>query len=95
MPEFARTAELAVEKLNRSPTSPVDEEEFINAATLVHSGIQEIRHAILMNRDPGDIDSDEEYEEMNKSEKSSHAPSDRTAGGLGTHFSPFLLFFFC
>lgn len=86
LPEFARVAGLAVDKLNKNPPDAVDQEEFINAATLVHSGIQDIRHAILMNRDPGDIDSDEEWEEVNRSEKSSHAPSDRTAGGTNGIF---------
>lgn len=45
-----------------------------------------IRQAILMNRDPGDIDSDEEYEEeCNRSERSAYAQSERIAAAAGKH----------
>lgn len=37
--------------------------EFINACTLVHDAVKEIRHALLMNRNMQDVDSDNEYEE--------------------------------
>ncbi|CAI5450154.1 unnamed protein product [Caenorhabditis angaria] len=37
--------------------------EFINACTLVHDAVKEIRHALLMNRSMHDVDSDNEYEE--------------------------------
>ncbi|CAB3398843.1 unnamed protein product [Caenorhabditis bovis] len=36
--------------------------EFINACTLVHDAVKEIRHALLMNRSMHDVDSDNEYE---------------------------------
>ncbi|KRX76600.1 Catenin alpha-2, partial [Trichinella sp. T6] len=62
IPQFARKAEAAVEKLNRKPAGQVDLDELIDVCGLVHRAVQDIRHAVLMNRDPGDIDSDEEYE---------------------------------
>uniref|UniRef100_A0A1I7UBZ3 Vinculin n=1 Tax=Caenorhabditis tropicalis TaxID=1561998 RepID=A0A1I7UBZ3_9PELO len=36
--------------------------EFINACTLVHDAVKDIRHALLMNRSMHDVDSDVEYE---------------------------------
>ncbi|EGT57529.1 hypothetical protein CAEBREN_24335 [Caenorhabditis brenneri] len=36
--------------------------EFINACTLVHDAVKDIRHALLMNRSMDDVDSDVEYE---------------------------------
>uniref|UniRef100_A0A8R1DYI7 Alpha-catenin n=1 Tax=Caenorhabditis japonica TaxID=281687 RepID=A0A8R1DYI7_CAEJA len=36
--------------------------EFINACTLVHDAVKDIRHALLMNRSMNDVDSDVEYE---------------------------------
>ncbi|KRY74485.1 Protein humpback-1 [Trichinella pseudospiralis] len=62
IPQFARKAEAAVEKLNRKPAGQVDVDDLIGVCSLVHRAVQDIRHAVLMNRDPGDIDSDEEYE---------------------------------
>jgi catenin alpha len=74
LPEFAGTAEKGVRSLGMEPQEEVDIDEFIEASSLVHEAIRDIRHAVLMNRDPGDIDSDEEYEEA-PTEKGSHAPS--------------------
>uniref|UniRef100_A0A915LA29 Catenin alpha-2 n=1 Tax=Romanomermis culicivorax TaxID=13658 RepID=A0A915LA29_ROMCU len=73
LPDFAHKAELDVEILKRPGQQQVDTDEFINSATTVHSKMLEIRHAILMNRDLGDIDSDEEYEEdFQKTDKSGY-----------------------
>ncbi|KJH53668.1 vinculin family protein [Dictyocaulus viviparus] len=40
-----------------------DSDEFINACTLVHDAVKEIRNALLINRHPEDVDSDNEYED--------------------------------
>ncbi|VDM56659.1 unnamed protein product, partial [Angiostrongylus costaricensis] len=40
-----------------------DSDEFINACTLVHDAVKEIRNALLVNRHPEDVDSDNEYED--------------------------------
>lgn len=69
---FADRAEKVVNKLekeavegiscdNRDYTNDVD--EFIEASELVHNAVKEIRNALLMNRNPEDVDSDNEYEE--------------------------------
>ncbi|KHJ46462.1 vinculin family protein [Trichuris suis] len=71
IPQFARRAEGAVEKISKKPPGQVDVDEFIDVCGLVHKAVQDIRHAVLMNRDPGDIDSDEEYEYEKDSEKAS------------------------
>uniref|UniRef100_A0A5S6Q1X4 Vinculin n=1 Tax=Trichuris muris TaxID=70415 RepID=A0A5S6Q1X4_TRIMR len=71
LPQFARKAEGAVEKISRKPPGNVDVDDFIDVCGLVHKAVQDIRHAVLMNRDPGDIDSDEEYEYERDSEKAS------------------------
>ncbi|EFO20478.2 catenin [Loa loa] len=70
--QFADRAEKVVNKLenevaegnsgeNRDYTDDVD--EFIEASELVHNAVKEIRNALLMNRNPEDVDSDNEYEE--------------------------------
>lgn len=46
---------------NRDYATDVD--EFIEASELVHNAVKEIRNALLMNRNPEDVDSDNEYEE--------------------------------
>lgn len=46
---------------NRDYADDVD--EFIEASELVHNAVKEIRNALLMNRNPEDVDSDNEYEE--------------------------------
>lgn len=38
-------------------------DEMIDACGLVHNAVKNVRHALLMNRNPEDIDSDIEYEE--------------------------------
>lgn len=40
-----------------------DVNEMIDACQLVHDAVNDIRHALLMNRNPEDVDSDNEYEE--------------------------------
>lgn len=40
-----------------------DVDEVIEASELVHNAIKEIRNALLMNRNPEDVDSDNEYED--------------------------------
>ncbi len=64
-------------QLQKNPQGDVDLDEFIDAASLVHEAIRDIRNALVMNRDPGDIDSDEEYEEA-PTERGSQAPSGRS-----------------
>ncbi len=50
LPGFAQVAENDVKGLQKQPNSDVDLEEFIDAASLVHEAIRDIRHALLMNR---------------------------------------------
>lgn len=38
-------------------------DEMIDACQLVYDAVTDIRHALLMNRNPEDVDSDNEYEE--------------------------------
>ena len=40
-----------------------DADDMIDACTLIHDAVGEIRRALLMNRNPEDVDSDNEYEE--------------------------------
>jgi hypothetical protein len=40
-----------------------DMDEMIDACQLVYDAVTDIRHALLMNRNPEDVDSDNEYEE--------------------------------
>lgn len=61
LPQFANRAEKAVETLSSDPQGEVDIDEFIDAASLVHEAIRDIRHALLLNRNPEDVDSDNEY----------------------------------
>ncbi|EPB67016.1 hypothetical protein ANCCEY_13889, partial [Ancylostoma ceylanicum] len=49
--------------LNAVRTKDRDSDEFINACTLVHDAVKEIRNALLVNRHPEDVDSDNEYED--------------------------------
>ncbi|VDK83972.1 unnamed protein product [Litomosoides sigmodontis] len=70
--QFSNRAERVVNKLeneaaegnggeNRDYAADVD--EFIEASELVHNAVKEIRNALLLNRNPEDVDSDNEYEE--------------------------------
>ena len=42
-----------------------DVDEIIEASELVHNQVKEIRDALLMNRNPEDVDSDNEYVDGN------------------------------
>lgn len=42
-----------------------DIDEIIEASELVHNQVKEIRDALLMNRNPEDVDSDNEYVDGN------------------------------
>lgn len=69
--QFADRAEKVVNKLEKEAEGNVGEnkdcaddvDEFIEASELVHNTVKEIRNALLMNRNPEDVDSDNEYEE--------------------------------
>ncbi|XP_064630092.1 catenin alpha-2-like isoform X2 [Lineus longissimus] len=60
MPNFAEKVEHAVDGLSSSPPKEVNETEFVEAAQYVYEGVREIRRTVLMNRNPEDIDSEEE-----------------------------------
>lgn len=49
------------EEVERDAKRDVD--EMIDACQLVYDAVTDIRHALLMNRNPEDVDSDNEYEE--------------------------------
>jgi hypothetical protein len=38
-------------------------DQMIDACQSIHDGVADIRHSLLMNRNPEDVDSDNEYEE--------------------------------
>uniref|UniRef100_F1KVE0 Protein humpback-1 n=1 Tax=Ascaris suum TaxID=6253 RepID=F1KVE0_ASCSU len=63
--EFAVRAERVVNKLESGEAGDPNEDvdEVIEASELVHNAIKEIRNALLMNRNPEDVDSDNEYED--------------------------------
>uniref|UniRef100_W6NBF2 Vinculin alpha-catenin domain containing protein n=1 Tax=Haemonchus contortus TaxID=6289 RepID=W6NBF2_HAECO len=67
--QYAIRAEAVVTRLEATGTNSTQEErdrdsdEFINACTLVHDAVKEIRNALLVNRHPEDVDSDNEYED--------------------------------
>lgn len=37
-------------------------DEMIEACQFIHDGVRDIRNSLLMNRNPEDVDSDNEYE---------------------------------
>uniref|UniRef100_A0A0K0DK41 Catenin alpha-2 n=1 Tax=Angiostrongylus cantonensis TaxID=6313 RepID=A0A0K0DK41_ANGCA len=59
---YTERVKLATRKL-RDESEDRDSDEFINACTLVHDAVKEIRNALLVNRHPEDVDSDNEYED--------------------------------
>ncbi|EPB67093.1 hypothetical protein ANCCEY_13814 [Ancylostoma ceylanicum] len=67
--QYAVRAEAVVTRLEATGPNSTQEErdrdsdEFINACTLVHDAVKEIRNALLVNRHPEDVDSDNEYED--------------------------------
>ncbi|KAK6758668.1 hypothetical protein RB195_016099 [Necator americanus] len=67
--QYAVRAEAVVTRLEAvGPNSTQEErdrdsDEFINACTLVHDAVKDIRNALLVNRHPEDVDSDNEYED--------------------------------
>ncbi|VDP18212.1 unnamed protein product, partial [Heligmosomoides polygyrus] len=67
--QYAIRAEAVVTRLEATGPNSTQEErdrdsdEFINACTLVHDAVKEIRNALLVNRHPEDVDSDNEYED--------------------------------
>lgn len=70
--QFADRAEKVVNKLEQEAAEGDNSEtrdfrddvdEFIEASELVHNAVKEIRNALLLNRNPEDVDSDNEYEE--------------------------------
>lgn len=70
--QFADRAEKVVNKLEQEAAEGAngetrdfrdDVDEFIEASELVHNAVKEIRNALLLNRNPEDVDSDNEYEE--------------------------------
>lgn len=68
--QFAERAERIVNKLERTDEDEegdrdidADVDEIIEASELVHNAVKEIRNALLMNRNPEDVDSDNEYED--------------------------------
>uniref|UniRef100_T1GK55 Vinculin n=1 Tax=Megaselia scalaris TaxID=36166 RepID=T1GK55_MEGSC len=60
---FAERVNVAVGILsNPSGHKDIDENDFIDASRMVYDGIREIRRAVLMNRNPEDLDTDTEFE---------------------------------
>ena len=78
LPRFADRAERIVSDVcstERENDGQIDAnnciDEMIDACKLIHDGVNGIRHALLMNHNPEDIDSDNEYEEGNSAYKNS------------------------
>lgn len=70
MPHFTQQAGTIVGQLDKEgqkndedPDSKREVDEMIDACQFVHDAVNDIRHALLMNRNPEDVDSDNEYEE--------------------------------
>jgi hypothetical protein len=71
LPQFEKNAEHIVADLSEAEQTGNDEkrdqprevDEMIDACQLVYDAMTDIRHALLMNRNPEDVDSDNEYEE--------------------------------
>lgn len=63
MPEFEAKLERSVRELSSDPMGDPQENEFIDASRLVYDGVREIRRAVLMIKDPEDIE-DSDYEEV-------------------------------
>jgi hypothetical protein len=70
IPEFEQRAERVVANVQRMADEDNKEDdskenelnEMINACEIIDSAVQNIRHAILLNRNVDDVDSDNEYE---------------------------------
>ncbi|CAD5232346.1 unnamed protein product [Bursaphelenchus xylophilus] len=68
MPAFEEDASALVARVANMEANDSDEkekcvDELISACDLVHGAVVNIRHALLLNRNPEDVDSDNEYEE--------------------------------
>jgi len=77
LPQFEKNAEHIVADLSEAEQTGNDEkrdqprevDEMIDACQLVCDAMTDIRHALLMNRNPEDVDSDNEYKEGKTSKK--------------------------
>ncbi|XP_074643646.1 catenin alpha-2-like [Tubulanus polymorphus] len=58
IPTFAEQVEVAVDGLTSNRN--VDENEFIGAARMMYDGVRDIRRAVLLNRDPEELDSEDD-----------------------------------
>ncbi|XP_063963590.1 catenin alpha-2-like [Lytechinus pictus] len=65
IPHFSNMVEIAVDALSSQPPKDTEENEFVDASRMVYDGVREIRRAVLMNRNPDEIETDTEvdYEE--------------------------------
>lgn len=69
LPQFAHRAEKIVtdvfdaEQSNTERDTSQDVNEMIEACSVIHDAVNDVRRALLMNRNPEDVDSDNEYEE--------------------------------
>ncbi|CAI4225142.1 unnamed protein product [Auanema sp. JU1783] len=62
--DVIQSVQEAQHKGERDPTQRNrDSDEFVEVCTLVHDAVKEIRNALLINRSPDEVDSDNEYEE--------------------------------
>uniref|UniRef100_A0A1L8E3J7 Putative alpha-catenin n=2 Tax=Nyssomyia neivai TaxID=330878 RepID=A0A1L8E3J7_9DIPT len=60
--KFAERVNKTCVALESNSKKDVDENDFIHASHVIFEGIRKIRHAILMNRTPEDLDTDTEFE---------------------------------
>lgn len=63
VPNFATKVKEAIRAIDSSSPGGVDETEFIDASRLVYDGVREVRRAVLLNREDGDMESDTDYDE--------------------------------
>lgn len=70
IPQFVARAEKIFERTSQAEQTPrgepelnADVDEMIDACALLEESVRDIRRALLMNRNPEDVDSDNEYEE--------------------------------
>ena len=63
VPNFSSKVKDALRAIDSSSPTGVDENEFIDASRLVYDGVREVRRAVLLNREDGDLDSETDVED--------------------------------
>ncbi|CAK8697210.1 unnamed protein product [Clavelina lepadiformis] len=78
MPKFEARLETTVDALAKDPQEDPQENDFIDSSRLVYDGVREIRRAVLMLRNPEDVDDSDIEAVMDGSETGASRVSGRT-----------------